>query len=268
MKKKLKKILSHRRRMMKHEIMQTSAAVAFYATLAVIPGITALILGYIIAIDREKLLADLTLSEEMLPSQLTELVTDQIDKILTAPGHTLWIAFLIAFIVAFLSARSGMMTLIHGLNRAADVDEDRSDAVVFFRTLLFTIGAGIFVMSILFIIIGGHAVISLTGVSGTLLTLALTGRWIVLALMILTAISILYRFGPDRPNPQWHLLSTGPLVAMIVWVASSLFLSWYVQTVGSYDQIYGALGSIVILMLWLYISAIVLLAGAEIPVKK
>jgi membrane protein len=268
MKKTWKQILSQRRRLIKNEIMQTSAAIAYYATLAVIPGITALILAYIIAIDREKLLADLTLSEEMLPSQLTELVTDQIDKILTAPGHTLWIAFLIAFIVAFLSARSGMKTLIQGLNRAAGVNEDRSDSEVFFHTLLFTVGAGIFVLSILFIIIGGHAVISLLGVSGTLITLALTGRWILLALMILTAISILYRFGPDRPNPQWRLLSAGPIVAMLVWVASSLFLSWYVQTVGSYDQIYGALGSIVILMLWLYISAIVLLAGAEIPVKK
>ena len=257
-----------RRRLKKHDATLTSAAAAFYATLALIPGFTALVVGYVLLIDGERLNSWLGSSNTVVPEQVRTLLHEQIDRILSAPGVALWLVFLLALGFALFSARNGMAAMIHGLNRALGVEGDRSSSAGFMRTFLFGIGAGIFVLLVLILVVGGHAIIAMLDLSGTLETVAEAGRWILLLLIILTGISILYRYGPDGPDPHWRFVTVGSIVATFVWVVSSLIFAWYVQTVGTYDQVYGALGSIVILMMWLFISAYVILAGAEVRINN
>lgn len=257
-----------RRRLKKHDATLTSAAAAFYATLALIPGFTALVVGYVLLIDGERLNSWLGSSNTVVPEQVRTLLHEQIDRILSAPGVALWLVFLLALGFALFSARNGMAAMIHGLNRALGVEGDRSSSAGFMRTFLFGIGAGIFVLLVLILVVGGHAIIAMLDLSGTLETVAEAGRWILLLLIILTGISILYRYGPDGPDPHWRFVTVGSIVATFVWVVSSLIFAWYVQTVGTYDQVYGTLGSIVILMMWLFISAYVILAGAEVRINN
>ena len=256
------------RRMKKHDVTLTSAAAAFYATLALIPGFTALVIGYLLLIDGERLSSWLGSSNTVVPEQVRTLLREQVDQILSAPGAALWVVFLLALGFALFSARNGMAVMIHGLNRALDVDEDHSSSGGFMRTFLFGIGAALFVLSVLVLVLGGQAIIAALDLSEPLQTVAEAGRWILLLLIVLFGISVLYRYGPDGGNRHWHFATVGSIIATFIWVVSSLIFAWYVQTVGTYDQVYGALGSIVILMIWLFLSAWAILAGAEVRIKN
>jgi membrane protein len=78
---------------------------------------------------------------------------------------------------------------------------------------------------------------------------------------------VLYRFAPDRANPRWRWVSPGALVALVLWLLGSVGFSWYVDNFGKYNQTYGALAAVIILLLWLYLSAFAVLLGAELDAE-
>jgi membrane protein len=92
-------------------------------------------------------------------------------------------------------------------------------------------------------------------------------RWVVLAVLVLTALAVLYRSAPDRANPRWRWVSWGALVALVLWLLGSVGFSWYVDNFGKYNQTYGALASVIILLLWLFLSAFAVLLGAELDAE-
>lgn len=257
-----------RRRMKRHDAPITAAAVAFQATLALIAGLTVLIIGYLKLTGGGLVTGWLSGSNSVIPDQVRELLRDQVDQVLSASGPGLWIALLLALAFSLFSARNGIVALIHGLNRAFEVEETRSGGTYVVQTLLIAVGAGIFVLLLLGLIVAGGPLVSSLGLSDTLESLALAGRWIVLMLLVMTAISVLYRYGPDRRDPDFRFATVGSLLGTLIWVLSSLVFAWYVESAGTYDKIYGTLGSIVILMIWLYISAFVLLIGAELRLRN
>jgi membrane protein len=89
------------------------------------------------------------------------------------------------------------------------------------------------------------------------------GRWVFLAALVLVALGVVYRFGPDRANPRWRWVSWGAVVALALWLLGSVGFSWYVDNFGKYNQTYGALAAVIILLLWLFLSAFAVLLGAE-----
>ena len=76
-----------------------------------------------------------------------------------------------------------------------------------------------------------------------------------------------YRLGPDRANPRFRWMSWGALVAVVLWIAVSAGFSWYVGNFGSYGQTYGSLGAVIVLLLWLWLSALAALIGAELDAE-
>jgi len=92
-------------------------------------------------------------------------------------------------------------------------------------------------------------------------------RWVVLALLVLVALAVVYRFAPDRANPRWRWVSGGAVVALLLWLLGSIGFSWYVDKFGNYNQTYGALAAVIILLLWLYLSAFAVLLGAELDAE-
>jgi membrane protein len=101
----------------------------------------------------------------------------------------------------------------------------------------------------------------LTSVSKTIVSLA---RWPLLFVALMAALAVLYRFGPSRRDPRLQWISVGTVVAAILWVAGSSLLSWYLSNFGHYDATYGSLGAAIGLMMWMWMSAIVVLCGAEL----
>ena len=89
-------------------------------------------------------------------------------------------------------------------------------------------------------------------------------RWPILGLFILLALDVVYRFGPSRSHPRWHLISVGTVFAGVFWIVASWAFSLYVTRFGSYDSTYGSLGAVIVLLLWFWISALIVLLGATI----
>ena len=89
-------------------------------------------------------------------------------------------------------------------------------------------------------------------------------RWPILAGVAILALAIVYRYAPDRTEPQWQWISWGAVAATALWISGSIGFTIYVSRVGSYDKTYGSLGALIVLLLWFYLTAYVILAGAEL----
>jgi membrane protein len=89
-------------------------------------------------------------------------------------------------------------------------------------------------------------------------------RWPLLFVILLAALAVLYRFGPSRRAARWEWLSVGTLAAALLWIAGSFLLSWYLSNFGNYNATYGSLGAAIGLMMWMWMSAIIVLFGAEL----
>ena len=89
-------------------------------------------------------------------------------------------------------------------------------------------------------------------------------RWPLLFVILLVALSVLYRFGPNRPAARWEWTGVGTLAAALLWIAGSAALSWYLSNFGNYSATYGSLGAAIGLMMWMWMSAIIVLLGAEL----
>src|SRR5215208_2042831 len=89
-------------------------------------------------------------------------------------------------------------------------------------------------------------------------------RWPVLFASIAASLAFIYRYGPSRRDARWRWVTWGSVVAAMLWIAASMLFSWYVTTFDSYNRLYGSLGAGVGLMVWLWISAVIVLLGGEI----
>ena len=103
------------------------------------------------------------------------------------------------------------------------------------------------------------AVLPLSAAWGDVLALI---RWPILAGIVILALAIVYRYAPDRAEPKWQWISWGSVAATALWILGSIGFTTYVSKVGSYDKTYGSLGGVIVLLLWFYLTAYVILAGA------
>jgi membrane protein len=103
--------------------------------------------------------------------------------------------------------------------------------------------------------------LGLSSLTGTIITVL---RWPALLLFVITGLAVLYRYGPSRTKPRWEWLSVGTIFAAVSWLVVSGLFSWYLSNFANYDATYGSLGAVIGLMMWLWLSSIVILVGAEI----
>ena len=130
--------------------------------------------------------------------------------------------------------------------------------------LLLTFGAILIGAVAIGLIVALPAILSAVGLQGDTGVIANVIRWPLLAIVGLIALAALYRYAPSRNEPRWQWVSWGSVGAMLLWVLASSLFSFYVSNFGKYNQTYGSLGAVVILLLWLYISALVVLLGGEL----
>ena len=157
-------------------------------------------------------------------------------------------------------------SLIKGLNIIYD-EETRGFIKLRGLALVLTIGAIVVVLGALALIAVLPVVLREVGL-GRAGDLAVSiGRWPALVVLVAVALAVFYRLGPDRANPRFRWMSWGALVAVVLWVAVSAGFSWYVSNFGSYGQTYGSLGAVIVLLLWLWLSALAALIGAELDAE-
>ena len=114
------------------------------------------------------------------------------------------------------------------------------------------------------LVIGAPVVLKFIGLETTTEFLIKIGRWPLLAILLLFALAVLYRYGPSRSSPKWRWISVGGVIATLTWMAGSGLLSFYLANFGDYDATYGSLGAAIALMMWMWMSTIVILFGAEL----
>jgi membrane protein len=174
------------------------------------------------------------------------------------------LAAIVGIVVALWSASSAMKNLIGAINLAYDEDESRGFIKVRAISLTLTLGAIVFLLLSFTVIAVLPAILAKAGL-GIVGRIAVgVFRWVVLLFGMLAGLAVLYRYAPSRDEPKWSFSSPGAIFATVTWIILSLLFSLYTANFGRYNETYGTLGGIVVLMLWLYLTAVVVILGAEL----
>jgi membrane protein len=240
-----------------------AAGVAFYAMLAIFPAIIAVVTVYGLVADPNQVEAQVSEFAKSLPAGADQLLTDQLQNVVSAGRQSLSIGLAVSLAAVLWSASSGVQGLVKGLNVVYDERETRGFLKLRSLSLFLTLGAILVAVIALALIAVFPAVIDNLGLGRAGELAASIARWVVLALLVLGALAVVYRFAPDRASPRWRWVSWGAVVALALWLLGSIGFSWYVDNFGKYNQTYGALAAVIILLLWLFLSAFAVLLGAE-----
>ena len=245
-------------------LLATAAGVVFYGLLAIFPAVTALVSSYGLFADPSTISDNLQSLAVMLPDGTFAIVQEQIARVLAKGTGTLGTTFALGLLMAVWSANAGMKAIFDALNAVYEERETRSFLRLNLTSLAFTVAGLVAIM----LMIGGVIAVPLAlqqlGLGERGEWVVSLGRWPALVLLLLTALAILYRFGPSRTNVRWQWISPGAVAATLLWLAGSSLLSWYLSNFGNYSATYGSLGAAIGLMTWMWMSAIIVLCGAEL----
>lgn len=242
-----------------------SAGVAFFSMFAMFPALAALIAVFGLVADASVVEEQLGLMEELIPVAAYELISEQITRLLAAQTGTLGIATAVSIMLALWAARGGVAALIQGLN-AISGRPNRGGIWSYVVAILMTLTLmGISIMALLLVVVlpVALAFIPFSASVGWLLE---GFRWVVTFVLVMSALSILYRFGPNARGMRMNWVTPGALGVVVVWVAASAGFSYYLTNFGSYNEVYGSIGAVIAMLMWLYISAYLVLMGAAFNV--
>lgn len=246
-------------------VLLVAAGITYYALLALFPALTALVSVYGLFADPTAVTSGLNNFSGLLPGGAIAFITDQTQRITSQSTGSLSTGLVVGLAVALWSASSGVKAVFQGLNVAYDQHDTRSFLHLSWLSLLFTVGAIVVVVVALVVIVAAPAVLHFAGLGSVLVPLVQWGRWPLFLFAIVVGISLLYRFGPDREvAARWRWISPGGVAASLVWLAASALFSVYVANFASYNATYGSLGAVIGFMIWLWLSACILLLGAEL----
>ena len=245
-------------------LLATAAGVVFYGLLAIFPAITALVSSYGLFADPSTIAGNLEHLALMLPEGSFSIVQDQIGRVLAKETTTLGLTFVFGFLMAIWSANAGMKAIFDALNVVYEEDEKRSFIRLNLTSLAFTVAGLASILAMIGGVIAVPLALQRLGLGERGEWILSLGRWPALLGLLLIALAVLYRFGPSLSHGRWQWISPGALAASILWLIGSSLLSWYLSNFGNYTATYGSLGAAIGLMTWMWMSAIIVLCGAEL----
>lgn len=241
-----------------------AAGVAFYAFLALFPGIVALvsILGLVAEpADVERYVES---ARGVLPPEALALLRDQVHAIVATSSGALSLGLAVGIGAALWTATLGVKAIMEALNIVYEERETRGYLRYYGTAFALTTGTTAFGLLALALVAAVPVALEWLALPRALeLALGLV-RWAILAGAFLLALAVLYRFAPSREQPRWRWVSWGATAATLLWLAGSALFSLYVANFGDYNKTYGALAAIVILLTWFYLTAFAVLLGAEL----
>jgi membrane protein len=241
-----------------------AAGVAFFTLLALVPALAALVSLYGLVADPASIERNIQDVLAAAPQEVRDLVTSQLRAIVDSSPSGLKVGAIAGLVVALWSASSGVRHLMGAINVAYDEEETRGFVKLRAVSLAMTV-AGLIVMALAVagLVVLPHA-LDAHGTVGVVRDTLLIVRWPLFAVLGLVGLALIYRYAPDRDAPRWQWVSPGAVFAVVVWVIASVVFSLYTANFGQYNETYGALGAVVVVMLWLFITAYVVITGAEI----
>ncbi|MBT9386368.1 YihY/virulence factor BrkB family protein [Pseudooceanicola sp. CBS1P-1] len=243
-----------------------AAGVAFYSMLALFPGIAAMISLWGLVSDPSVVVDELQLMQGIIPEQVYALVSDQVVKISSGSGSALGWTGIVSLSVAIWSARSGVASLMLGLNQIHG-DPNRGSLKHYLTALLLTVallGVGIVALGSVVIVPLVLKLVPLGMISSILIELV---RWLAAVLALLMGLSLIYRYGPNSRGKRLKWATPGAGLAVTGWAIASFGFSLYLTNFANYNETYGSLGAAVAMLFWLYITAFLVLLGASLNVQ-
>lgn len=241
-----------------------AAGCAFFALLAIFPAMSVLISLYGLVLDPTALEQQLEGARAVLPAAAYDLVAQRLHALAVKGTTTLSWGVALGVVLALWSASAGTKALIVALNTAYEEKEKRPFLRYQATALLFTLCGVLGVAVALSVIVGLPAVLQLGWLGPMAQTTASAVSYLLLVAFIVLGLALLYRFAPSRREAQWRWVTPGSAVATLLWLLASFLFSYYVANFASYDAMYGSLGAVVVTLFWFYISAFVVMLGAEL----
>jgi membrane protein len=242
----------------------TAAGVSYYTLLALFPALAALVSVYGLITNANSLSAHLDTLAGIVPESILGFISGELNRLIQNSPGRLGISAAVSLLVALWSANGGVKSMFWAMNMAYDTEEQRSFIKLNLITLAFTLAA----MVVFVVVINALVVIPLLvgalelGALGSLLGTVIPGA--IAFVMVYAAIAVVYRFGPSRPPAGWRWITPGAVAAAIVWLIASVGFSFYLSNFSNYDATYGTLGTAIGLLIWLYISAFIVIVGADV----
>ncbi len=195
---------------------------------------------------------------------MLSIIQEQANRIASNRGRALNIGIIVGILVSLWSAMSGVKAMIDALNVIYEQKEGRSFIKLNLVALAFTLSGFATLLLALAAVVVLPLILSSVGLSGLTETLTRIVRWPALLLVPLFGLALLFRYGPDRRVARWQWVSIGSVFAAVTWIVASYLFSWYLASFANYNATYGSLGAVAGLMVWLWISTILVLLGAEL----
>jgi membrane protein len=244
-----------------------AAGVAFYALLALVPALVALVSTYGLVADPEEIQTNVDDALKAAPGEVQDLVSSQLSSIVEGSSSGLKVGVVVGLALALWTASSGVKNLMTAVNRAYHQEETRG----FLKLRGLSLG-----LTLVFVVLGAAALglavaptaLSTRGSTGVARDVLMIARWPLMGVIAIVALGVIYALAPNRPAPHWEWWSPGAIVATILFLAASVVFSIYTANFGSYNETYGALGAIVVVMLWLWLGALAVIVGAELNAER
>jgi membrane protein len=245
-------------------LLALAGGVVFFSLVALFPAIAAGVSSYALFADAGMIGKHLSLAAGIVPADVLDMLREEITRIGTKSDGKLTFGFLVGLSIALWSANAGMKAIFDALNIIYDEREKRGLVRLNLISLFFTfcaIGAVVLAIGAVVIFPLLLAAFGLSSLDEPIIGYL---RWPVMFGLIIVGLAVLYRYGPSRRLAKWRWTSVGSVFAASAWLAVSLLLSWYLGNFANYNATYGALGAVVGLMMWMWLSTIVVLIGAEL----
>lgn len=248
-----------------HNLTLMAAGVAFYAFLSFVPLLGATVMTYGLVADPATVGRHMDAIFEIVPVDAARLIEDQLIAVVTTAAEKAGLGLGLALLISIYGAMRAATAMIQALNVIYEEEEGRNIIQTTLLAAFLTVGA---VFATLFGLFAAGALgylgtlVAILGSTGVILIQALT--WLVAGMIASTGFAFVYRYGPDRARVRWHWLSIGSVAATLLWLIATLGFGVYAANFANYNATYGALGAVVVLLMWLFVSSYAVLIGAEL----
>ncbi|WP_281389581.1 YihY/virulence factor BrkB family protein [Pelagibacterium limicola] len=238
------------------------AGVAFFGFLSIFPAIAIMVLLVGIFGDHAVLRSEIERLGALMPDISFAVIVNQLDSVMRQPPAGLGIGLAVSIVVALWSGSRGVDALMYASSVAYHEKDERS----FMRSVLIsfavTVCGALFMIVALALVAAIPIITSLSPIPGTGERLALLLRWPALLALSIVAFSLLYRFTASRKAAKFRWIWPGATLASVLWLGACLLFSLYVEYFGEFEATFGSLAAAVVLLFWLYISALIFVLGA------
>jgi len=242
-----------------------SAGVAYYGFLALVPLLGIIVMLYGLVAQPDTVVSNVRAITTILPPDVAKLIADQLVAAIKTTKETRGLGIIVALLVALYGGTNGAGAIVTALNIAYEEKEKRSLGRFYLLAAIMTVGA---VVTAVLGLVAATSLVFLGSFAPDTSPLAVgLGKLAGYAALTLVAAAIaatLYRFAPSREDAKWVWITPGSLFAAVVWLLLTLAFTFYVTSITDYNVTYGSLGTIIVLLSWIYLSAYALVVGAEL----